>query len=199
MRLIRHDDDIPTIRKRLITFLKFLHGCEDDAVCLTVCKQFFQVGSALGVLRRLAQEVLAAGELAVELVIQVIAVCDHNDCRAFQCFLQIVSIEHHRQRFSAALRVPEHAAFAIRDGCLLGGSNRLLDGEILMVGGKHFECLLAVHIEADKVFQDVEETVLLKQSLKEGVKGRVLCVLIAAIRCFPLHEAVFTGGDGSSL
>ena len=50
MRLIRHDDDIPALRKRLIAFLKLLHGCEDDAVCLTVCKQFFQVGSALGVL-----------------------------------------------------------------------------------------------------------------------------------------------------
>ena len=110
-----------------------------------------------------------------------------------------MSIEHHRQRLSAALRVPEHTTFAICDGCLLSGSNRLLDGKILMVGGKHFECLLAVHIEADKVFQNVEETVLLKQSLKEGVKGCVLCVLVAAVRCFPLHEAVFTGGDGSGL
>ena len=110
-----------------------------------------------------------------------------------------MGIEHHRQRFPATLRVPEHTAFAICDGCLLGGSNRLLDGKILMVGGKHLECFLAVHIEADKVFQDVEETVLLKQSLKEGVKGCVLCVLVAAVRCFPLHEAVFTGGDGSGL
>ena len=110
-----------------------------------------------------------------------------------------MGIEHHRQRFPAALRVPEHTAFAICDSCLLSGSNRLLDGKILMVGGKHFECFLTVHIEADKVFQDVEESVLLKQSLKEGVKGCVLCVLVAAVRCFPLHEAVFTGGDGSGL
>ena len=38
----------------LTAFLKLLHGSEDDAVSLTVCKQLFQVGSALSVLRRLA-------------------------------------------------------------------------------------------------------------------------------------------------
>ena len=156
------------------------------------------MGAALGMLRRLAQEILAAGKLTVKLIVQVIPVCNYNNSRALQRFLQIMGIEHHRQRFPAALCMPEHAAFSICDGGMLGGFDCFLYSEILMISGKHFECLLAVHVEADKVFQDVEKTILLKYTFKESVKLSVLGVLIASVRRFPLHVAIFAGGKRSS-
>ena len=110
-----------------------------------------------------------------------------------------MGIEHHRQRFSAALRVPEHAAFAVCDGCLLSGNNRLLDGKILVVCRQHLESVLSVYIEADEVFQDVQKAPLFKQALKEGVKLGIPGIFIAAVLGLPLHEAVFPGSDGARL
>ena len=43
-------------------------------------------------LRRLPEKVFATNELPVKLVIQIVTVGDDNDSRAFQCFLQIMSI-----------------------------------------------------------------------------------------------------------
>ena len=197
VRLICHDDNIPALGKRLVAFLKLLHSRKNDAVCLSVCKQFFQMGAALGMLWSLAQEILATGELTVKLIIQVIPICNDHNSWAFQRFLQIVGIEHHRQRFPTTLRVPKHAAFSICDSGMLGGFDCFLYSEILMVGGKHLECLLAVHVEADKVFQNVKKTIFLKYTFKEGVELSVLGVLIASVRCFPLHITIFAGGKRS--
>ena len=38
MCFICHYHDVPALGKRLIAFLKFLHGGKDDAICLTVCQ-----------------------------------------------------------------------------------------------------------------------------------------------------------------
>ena len=127
--------------------------------------------AALRLLRRLPQEVSTPGKLAVELIVQIISVGDDNNGWAFQSLLQIVGVENHRQGFPAALRMPENAALAVCLGRVLGGRDGLFDGEILMISGKDFERILAIHIEADKVFKDVEETLLFKQTLKKGIKA----------------------------
>ena len=170
MRFICHHDNVPAFRKSFVAFLKLLHSRENNAVCLPVCKQFFQVFATFGVLRCLPEKVLAAGELPVKLVIQIVAVGDDNDGRAFQCFLQIMSIEDHRQRLSAALCMPENAALAISYGCVFCRLNRLFDCEILMIPGEYLESILSIHIKADEVFHDVKEAGLLKQPYKECVK-----------------------------
>lgn len=76
-------EDVPAFRKSFVAFFKLLHGREDYAVCLSVCKQFFQILAALSVLRRLPEEVLAAGELSVKLVVQIVTVGNDNDSGAF--------------------------------------------------------------------------------------------------------------------
>ena len=53
------------------------------AVCLSVCKQLFQIFTAFGVLRRLTEKVFAAGELSVKLVIQIVTVGNDDDSGAF--------------------------------------------------------------------------------------------------------------------
>ena len=151
MCLICHNDNIPTLRQCFSAFLKLLHCCKDNAVCLTICQKFLEMLSALSVLRSLSQKILASCKLTVELIIQVVSVCDHDDCRAFQSLLQIVGIKHHRQWFSTALSVPENTAFAICYGCVLCRGYGLLDRKILMITGKDFECILAVNIKANKV------------------------------------------------
>ena len=83
MRFISHHDNVPAFRKSFVAFLKLLHGREDYAVCLPVCKKLFQIFTAFGVLRRLTEKVFAAGELPVKLVIQIVAVGNDNDSGAF--------------------------------------------------------------------------------------------------------------------
>ena len=118
----------------------------------------------------MTEKVLAAGELPVKLVIQIVTVGDDNDSRAFQCFLQIMSIEDHRQRFSAALCMPEYAALTICHSCVFCRLNRLFDCKILMIPGEYLESILSIHIKADEVLHDVKEAGLLKQTYKECVK-----------------------------
>ena len=83
MRFISHHDNVPTLRKSFVAFFKLLHGREDYAVCLSVCKQLFQIFTAFGVLRRLTEKVFAAGELSVKLVIQIVTVGNDDDSGAF--------------------------------------------------------------------------------------------------------------------
>ena len=83
MCFVSHHDNVPAFRKSFVTFLKLLHGREDYAVCLSVCKQFFQILAAFSVLRCLPEEVLAAGELSVKLVIQIVTVGNDDDSGAF--------------------------------------------------------------------------------------------------------------------
>ena len=199
MGLVRHDHDIPPLRQGLAGLLKFLHRREDDAVGLTSRQQLFQILPALRLLRRLAQEILAPGELAVELVVQVVPVGDNHYCWALQCLLQIMGIEHHGQGLVAALSVPEHAALAVGNGGVLCGFNGFLHCKILVIARQDFKGVGPVHIEADKIPEDVQEPLFLEDALKEGVKLGILGVLIAAVLGFPLHEAVFPGGDCTRL
>ncbi len=77
--LVRHDHDIPPLRQGLASFLKLLHGGKDDAVGMPARQQILQVLPAFGLLGRLTQKVLTAGKLPVELIVQVVAICDDHD------------------------------------------------------------------------------------------------------------------------
>ena len=74
------------------------------------CKQLPQVRAALGLHRRLAQEILAAREGAEELVVEVVAVGEHDDGRVLHRWLadDASGVEGHRQALARALRVPDH-------------------------------------------------------------------------------------------
>ena len=73
-----------------------------------------------------------------------------------------MGVEHHGQGFPAALGMPENAALAICPGGAAGGLHRLFDGKILVIPSKDFECVLAVYIEADKIFDNVKKALFLK-------------------------------------
>ena len=99
-------------------------------------------------------------------------------------------IKHHRQRFSAALRVPEHTALAVRFGGNFGFFDCFPHREILMISRQNLELLLSISREQNKIFQDVQQPLFLEYPLIEGIKLRIGGVLVIAIICFLLHVTV---------
>ena len=82
-----------------------------------------QIRSACRLYRRLAQQLPAAGEGAKELVVQVVAVGQHNDGGVGHCQLanDAPGIKGHAQALARALSVPNHAdaPVARRTACLV--------------------------------------------------------------------------------
>ena len=148
--------------------------------------------SAFCVDRFLPQKFFALGKLSIKLIVKVVAVGKDNDRGTIQGILQQMSIEDHRQRFSAALCVPENTALAVRYSCVLCRFDCFSYCKILMVSGKNFEALDSLVGEADKVFDYIQQTIFLEQSFKEGVKLCILGIFITAIFRFPLHKTIFT-------
>ena len=97
VRFVCHNDDIPTFRERCIRLLKFLHSCEDNAVCSSLPKPGHQMLPALCVDRHLPQKIFASCKLREELIIQVVPVSNHNNCRTVKRLLEQMCIEHHRK------------------------------------------------------------------------------------------------------
>ena len=108
-----------------------------------------------------------------------------------------MGIEDHGQRLAAALRMPEYAALTVGDSGMFGGFHSLFHREILVIARQNLEGVGSVHIEADKVLENIQKPLLFKDALKEGVKLGGLGVLVAAVLGFPFHEAVLAGGDGA--
>ena len=93
--LVHHHHNVAPVAQRLVAVRELLHGREDDAVRLTTLKQFLKIPAALGLDRLLAQEPGAAAELSEKLVVEIVAVGDDHDGRAFNITLQQMREEHH--------------------------------------------------------------------------------------------------------
>ena len=114
VRLVGYHDDVPAVRQRrvgvaLLLREELLNRGEHDAARLDR-ELSAQVGPALRLHRRLAQQVLAAGEGAEELVVQVVPVREHDDGGVLHRGLAHdgPGVEGHRQALAGALRVPHH-------------------------------------------------------------------------------------------
>ena len=149
--------------------------------------------------RFLTQKILTLCELTIELIIQIVTVCDYHYSWAIQRFLQKVRIKDHRQRFSAALCMPEYATLTVGNCSVLCRFDSLSDCEILVIASQNLKLLQSLIREADKIFDDVQQTLFFKHSLKECIKLSILRIFITAVFGFPFHEAIFTGSDGSGL
>ena len=64
-----------------------------------------------------------------------------------------------------------------------------------MIPCKYFKRIDTLVRKANKVFDYIKQSFLLEHTLKECIKLRILRVFVVAVFCFPLHKAVFTGGD----
>ena len=110
-----------------------------------------------------------------------------------------MGVEYHRQRFSAALRMPEHTTLAI----CFGGNFGLFDGfsysEILVVPSQNFNRLLPITGKQDEIFQNIQQPCFLEHPLIEGIKLRIRSVFIITIFCFPFHKTVKSRSNCSRL
>ena len=149
--------------------------------------------------RFLTQKIFALSKLSVKLIIKIVTVGNYYDSWAIQRFLQKVCIKDHRQRFSAALCMPEYATFTISYCRVLCRFDSLSNCKILVIASQNLKLLQSLIGEADEVFDDVQQALFFKHSLKERIKLSVLRIFIAAVFCFPFHEAILAGSDGSGL
>ena len=108
-----------------------------------------------------------------------------------------MGIEHHGQRFSATLRMPKYTTFAVGKGGVLCGFDCFSNCKILMISSQNLKGIGTAYIKADKILDDVQQAFFLENAFKEGVKLSSLGIFIAAVLGFPLHETLFTGGNGS--
>jgi hypothetical protein len=79
---------------------------------------FCKILAAVGLNRRLADQVAAHRERAEQLVVQVVAVGDDDDGRVFHRRFahQLPGIEGHQQALARPLRVPDHPHLAVAPG-----------------------------------------------------------------------------------
>jgi len=154
------DDDVAT-RAELGHFgalgfgEEFLDGGEDHAAAgdFEQLAEGLAVGSLHG---RLAEEFLAALELAVELVVEVVADCEDNDGgvlhRGFAD--DAGGVEQHRKTFAGALGVPDNTGAAVAG--FLAGADGFGGGGFdcveLVVAGDDFEELVAVGVFFEDTF-----------------------------------------------
>ena len=95
MGLIRHDDNIAPFGKSGFRPFEFLHRGENDAVRFAVGEKLFQVLATGSLLRNLPQKIFALGELPVKLIVQVVAISQHDNRRAVEFLLKQVGEENH--------------------------------------------------------------------------------------------------------
>ena len=201
-----HDDIAPVRQFRMGVALlfreEFLDGGKDHTP--GVHRQLVpQIGPALRLRGRLAQQVLAPGERAVELVVQVVPVGEHHHGRIFHCrFADDGSgVEGHRQALPRPLGVPHdtdppvaglpagflsglvpsagvHGSvdFPVQFRCAQRFVNRV-PHRVELVITRHllFQRAAAVVIENDKVAYERKETVLFEHALQHHLElGQVL-------------------------
>ena len=149
---IRHHHNISPFGQRLLATLKLEHRGEDNAICFSTIQQVAQIFLAGCLYRYLAQKRRTLGKLRVKLIVKVNAVSHHNNSWTVQSFLQQMGIEYHRQRFSTALRMPEHTALTVRFSGNFSFFNCFPHREILMIPRQNLELLLSIAREQNKVF-----------------------------------------------
>ena len=204
VRLVGDDHDVAAVGERRMTVApllgqELLDGGEDHAA--RVHRELAaQICPALGLGRRLAQDVLAAGEDAEELVVEVVAVGEDDDGRVLHRGVagDCSRVEGHGEALPRALGVPHDAdavvaglaarpsarlvAPALLGGCRLrllqlGRAQRLGDGEahrveLVVAGDLLGEGSATVVLEHDEVAEESEEPSRVADALQHHLKLR---------------------------
>ncbi len=166
------------------------------------------------------QQIAAAGEGAEKLLVEVVAVGEHDHCGILHRRVQDhpAGVEGHRQTLAGSLRVPHDThppvtGVAARPGAGFVTAGRLrglvhprraqcfVDGDIhrvKLVITRHFLGELAITrvFEHDEVAQQVEEAALVEYAFEYDLQFREIgrCVFAPADRA-PRLEPFLAGGD----
>ena len=92
------------------------------------------------------------------------------------------------------MRVPEHPNLTVTAHGLFRALQGFIYGKILMVGTQYLPRLPLVLVEAKEVLNQVEETMLVENALKEsGIIGYGIRFILPILG-FPLHVSLLLGG-----
>ena len=190
MRFIGHHNDISPLGQWLLATFKLEHGRKNDPICTASIQEGLQMFLAFCLYRSLTEEIRTLGELCIKLIIQINSIRHHYDCRTIQYILQQVGIENHRQGFSATLRMPKYAAFSICFRSDFGLFYCFAHCKVLMVTCQNLKAALPAAGEENKVLHNIQQPPLLEHSLIKCVELGIGGILVVAVFCFPLHEAI---------
>ena len=141
---------------------------------------------------------MAIREGAEELVVQIVAVGEHDErgVRHLGLAHELAGVEGHGEALAAALGMPDDAHAVVAGDGPDGGRDRLVHRPVLMVRGHDLGDRGAVDLEDDEVAHDVEEAALLKDAPHEGRKlRRALLRDRRAVDGAPGHEALPGAGE----
>src|SRR5450755_3603005 len=206
VRFIGDKDDVASLGERLVlrSILgeELLNGGEDDAARCPVLEQRFKLAAILRLRGLLPEQLLAAREGAEGLIVEVVAIGEHDERGILHLRMldDFSGVEDHREALAAALRMPDHtgALVPILRGGFEGGGDGFVDGVILMIGGHLLVDVHSVAFEDDKGAHEVQQALLLADAEQEGLK--LWCPFGSdgvAVDGAPGLEALPVGGHGA--
>lgn len=175
MCLVGDDHDVAPIGQfrellALVRGEELLDGREHDATGCDL-EQLAEVVAVTRLNGDLAQQLTAPCEGSEQLVVEVVAVGDHNDRRVLHCGVvdDSTRVERHGQTLARSLRVPDDAHLAI--AARSRGANRLGDGladrSDLVVARQLLHHAVASILEDDEALDQVEKATLLEHPGEE--------------------------------
>ena len=197
VRLVHHHDDVSPVTEGLVPVHELLHCREDDAVGLSPNEELQEVLAGGRLHGLLTQERLAAPELAVELVVEVVPVGDDHDGGLVQALLEKVREENHGEGLARSLRVPEHAYLPIASHRLDGALCRLPHSKVLVVPREDFHHAVRRVAETDEVVNDVHEAFLGEHAVEHRSPVGMRGFRIVSVNALPGDVAVLLRGNGA--
>ena len=133
--------------------------------------------AVFGLLRRLAQQVLAHAEGAEQLVVEVVAVGQHDQGRVLhrRVLDDLPGVEGHQQALAGALRVPDHADLAIAAGRRRRerALHRVPHGVELVVAREDLDDVAPSSVaEDDEILEQVEQAAAVEHALEQRLQFR---------------------------
>ena len=206
MRLVGDHDDVPAVGQGRVFGLpafgsELLDGREHHAPG-GAGQDPLQVLSAIGLLRGLTKEVLARGESAEELIVEVVAVGDDDDGGVLHRRVgdDLSRVEGHDEALAGALGMPDHADAPVALGARSGDRtlDRVAHGMELVIPGHDLDQTRARVLEHGEVADQGQEPGLLEHPLDDRSElGHPLRSDGGAVHGTPGHEPFEIGGQGA--
>ena len=113
-------------------------------------------------------EASAGLECLTDLLVQLFTVRDNEECRRTARLAEdLAGEEYHRVAFARPLRVPEHAKLAAVFRALQVALVCAVDAQVLVVARQNLEHLAVALVEQDEVLHDVQQVLLLANTVNE--------------------------------
>ena len=175
MRLVGDDDDVAAIGEhghlRLALPQPELVDQRED-VAVVGAQQLAQVGGGVGVDVRLAADRAGVDERAVELIVELLAVGDHDERPpAGDEAEHLLREPQHREALACALRVPEDAELLIaRRANPLERLHRRVYAEVLVVTRERLDEAAGLLAVRDEALDEIEQARRLARSPNRGLE-----------------------------